>query len=68
MKSIPALISLSLEPNATPTLARTIGGDDFAGLTRFDRVFEVHVRDEERELFPVAAAILPTAALAEVVT
>jgi hypothetical protein len=31
-------------------------------------VFEVHVRDEERELFPVAAAILPTAALAEVVT
>jgi hypothetical protein len=39
-----------------------------AGLTHFDRVFEVHVRDEERELFPVAAAILPTAALAEVVT
>jgi hypothetical protein len=59
---------MSREHHSTPTLAGTIGSDDVAGLACFGRVLEVHTRYEEREPFPVAAAILPAAAFAEVVT
>lgn len=47
-------------------LARAIGEGDVAGLVSFGLLLEAHVRFEERELFPLAEAILPAHALAAV--
>jgi uncharacterized protein (DUF2249 family) len=47
-------------------LAHATGQDDPARLASFGLLLEAHVRFEERELFPLAEAILPAAALAAV--
>ncbi len=47
-------------------LAHAIGEGDVAGLVSFGLLLEAHVRFEERELFPLAEAILPAHALAAV--
>lgn len=47
-------------------LAHAAARGDPADLASFGRLLEAHVRFEERELFPLAEAILPAAALAAV--
>jgi hemerythrin-like domain-containing protein len=47
-------------------LAQAVGQGDLDSLAPFGRLLEAHVRFEERELFPLAEAILPAAALAAV--
>lgn len=47
-------------------LARAIGDGDVAGLVSFGLLLEAHVRFEERQLFPLAEAVLSAAALAAV--
>lgn len=47
-------------------LAQAVGQGDLGSLAPFGRLLEAHVRFEERELFPLAEAILPAAALAAV--
>ena len=71
MKRSQALIPLSREHYAVPGLARravahVTGRGDPASLESFGLLLEAHVWFEERELFPLAEAILPASALAAI--
>ena len=69
MKRSQTLIPLLREHHAVLGLARralayATGRGDQASLESFGLLLEAHVRFEERELFPLAQAILPAPALA----
>jgi hypothetical protein len=71
MKRSQALIPLSREHHAVlgparRAVAHSTGRGDPASLGSFGLLLEAHVWFEQRELFPLAQAILPASALAAI--